>query len=179
MSDDYAKRIFASIKVFEKDLGIHRGFFNKLLKEDDWSFIIKLHSLFEAAVTHLLTKELNKNELENVISELELSNKKSGKLAFARSLNLLSKKESRYINSLSELRNKLVHKIVNVNFNLEDHVQSLDSQQLNSFASSFGFVIKKDFEFKGRKLHRNQFSKESPKITIWIGALACLDLVQA
>jgi len=34
-------------------------FYNNLLKEDDWSFVIKLHSLIEASVTHLLTETLD------------------------------------------------------------------------------------------------------------------------
>ena len=42
------------IVEFEKKLGVPSGFVKKLLDEDDWSFIIKLHALFEASCAHLL-----------------------------------------------------------------------------------------------------------------------------
>jgi len=38
----------------EKAVGVRAGFFYRLLEEDDWSFVIKLHALFEAVCSHLL-----------------------------------------------------------------------------------------------------------------------------
>jgi hypothetical protein len=38
----------------ESELGIAPAFFKGLLDEDDWSFVIELHSLIEAATTHFL-----------------------------------------------------------------------------------------------------------------------------
>ena len=37
--------------------GLPRDFYLKLLDEPDWGFVIKLHSLFEAAATHILSFE--------------------------------------------------------------------------------------------------------------------------
>ncbi len=177
MNKDSANKTLSIINALENDLGISNQFFCKLIHEDDWSFIIKLHSLFEAAVTQLLTKELRRDELENIISDLELSNKKSGKLAFARTLNLLKTEESRYINSLSELRNQLVHKITNINFNLEQYVNSLNKQQLQSFEKAFAYSAKEEIDLNNRKIPRHQFIKENPKITIWMGAMTCLETI--
>ncbi len=39
-----------SLQELELDLGLPKGFCIKLLEEDDWSFVIKLHALLESAV---------------------------------------------------------------------------------------------------------------------------------
>lgn len=50
--------IFTDIADFEKRLNLPLGLYEKLLKEDDWSFVIKLSALFEAACTHILSVRL-------------------------------------------------------------------------------------------------------------------------
>jgi len=45
------------IPKLEEDLSIQNGFFNNLLKEDDWSFIIKIHALFESSL-YIFTHKL-------------------------------------------------------------------------------------------------------------------------
>lgn len=66
----------------ESELGLPKAFFRGLLDENDWSFVIKLHSLIESAATRLLVVALGKPELEEIISRIELSGKTTGKLAF-------------------------------------------------------------------------------------------------
>ena len=39
---------------FEQRLGLKSGFYQDIVTNDDWSFIIKLNALFEAACTHAL-----------------------------------------------------------------------------------------------------------------------------
>jgi hypothetical protein len=51
-------KIPKNIKDIERDLGLPIGFLVTLKEEDDWSFIIKLHALFEAAYSHLLSQTL-------------------------------------------------------------------------------------------------------------------------
>ncbi len=169
--------VFKNINAFEKDIGITKGFLAKLLKDDDWSFIIKLYSLFEAALTHLLVKELGRDELENVVSLLELAHSKKGKLAFARQLRLISPEEATYIKKLSELRDKIVHNVVNINFDIGAHVEKLDPQQFKSFANAFGFSIKKEIKANDKKINRNHYIKKQPKMAIWIGAFSCLETI--
>ena len=47
--------LFPRLDELESNIGVEQGFFDRLLHEDDWSFVIKLHAVFEAVVTHLLT----------------------------------------------------------------------------------------------------------------------------
>jgi len=116
---------FDFFKDLEAELGVTPAFFNGLLKEDDWSFVIKLHSLIEAAATHLLVEVLDKPEARDVISFLELSNSRTGKIAFLDSMDLLDSNSRRFIQTLSEVRNKLVHNVANVNLSLEQFVANL------------------------------------------------------
>jgi energy-converting hydrogenase A subunit M len=111
------------IPKLEEALGVEDGFFSKLSEEDDWSMIIKLHSLIEAAISELLAKRLKKDILVDAFSNMELSNKKSGKMAFVKALDLLDEPERRYISSLSELRNKLVHNVQNVNYQMHEEIE--------------------------------------------------------
>ena len=92
-----------AILKFEKKIGVQAGFFEKLKDEDDWSFIIKLHALFETACTHLLIFHFNEPNLVNILSRLEISNKTTGKLALLKELGLLGKNYRVFIYSLSEL----------------------------------------------------------------------------
>ena len=43
-----------AIHELERHVGVREGLFQRLLEEDDWSFVIKLHALLEAVCTHLL-----------------------------------------------------------------------------------------------------------------------------
>ncbi len=125
------------ILELEVKIGLEKGFFNKLLKEDDWSFIIKLHALFESACTQLLLFHFNETGMVEVISRLELSNKTTGKLAFLKATELLGNGDRKYISSLSEIRNKLVHDVRYTNYSLIEMIDSLTTKQLTGFARTF------------------------------------------
>ena len=47
-------KVDQGILELEAKVGVKENFFRGLLEEDDWSFVIKLHALFEASCTHLL-----------------------------------------------------------------------------------------------------------------------------
>lgn len=129
--------IDSGIIEFEQKIGLTAGFFKRLLEEDDWSFVIKLHALFEAACTHLLLYHFKEPELQDVFSRLELSNKSSGKVAFLERLELLNKDNRRFIASLSELRNSLVHDVRNSEFNMKAMVLGMEPNAQSQFAISF------------------------------------------
>jgi hypothetical protein len=155
------------LSALEADLHLPPGFIMRLLDEDDWSFVIKLHALFEAALTHALIHKLGATALRDVLAETELSNPSTGKVAFARALELLDKKERRFITSLSQLRNKLVHNIENVRFTLPDHLRGLDSNQREAFVESFSFSHEEKFRIAGHEVTRHKFTADNPKIVIW------------
>jgi hypothetical protein len=108
-----------SLTQLEEHCGLPAGFCITLLHESDWAFVIKLHALFEKAVSQLLTTALGRNELSAVFLKMELSNTKTGKLAFVKALRLYPGEHVVFIRGLSELRNKLAHNVENaVNFDI-------------------------------------------------------------
>ena len=60
------KELLDAINELENDTGVKEGFFISLLKEDDWSFIIKIHALYEAAITSLILNKLGQPTLEKI-----------------------------------------------------------------------------------------------------------------
>jgi hypothetical protein len=117
-----SKPLFMGVDSFENKLGLKKGIFDKLQKEDDWSFVIKLHALFEAICTQLLVFHLGEDKLSELFTKLELSNKSIGKLVFLKHLELIGKDDRKFIYSLSELRNQLVHNVANCEFSLKEMV---------------------------------------------------------
>ena len=160
--DDTYQTAAKSILGVERDLGLPKGFVARLHEEDDWSFVIKLHALVEAATSHLLSEVVD-SRLDDVFSFLELSNKRTGKLAFIGALDLLSKPIRRYISALSELRNVLVHNVRNVGFEFDSYIASLNKEQRRNFVSSFG-----------RALKDPEIALTQPKMALWVGGCTCL-----
>ena len=159
------------IPKLEAKLGIEQGFFEKLTEEDDWAVIIKMHALIEAAISELLSKKLSNEGLKDIFSMLELSNKKTGKMAFINALGLLGEAERRYISSLSEMRNKLVHDIKNVNFQLHEEVEKMDAEQFKLFIKKFN-TLATELDDNIRNLFRND-----PIQALWYGGMAVLGII--
>lgn len=178
------------ILELESKIGVPENFFKALLDADDWSFIIKLHALFEAACTHLLLFHFKEPDLSNVFNRLELSNKTTGKIAFLGTLELLNKDNRRFISTLSELRNSLVHDVRNAQYSLSSMVKTLDATELRNLAISFSpyetHIRKFPYDPKVKLGYKedlqNQAKVESviqrffddPKLHIWIGAYQVL-----
>ena len=112
-------------------IGFNKGFHHMLKEGDDWSFIIKIHAVLEAVFTEYLTKKLNKEELSDVISNLEMSNSKNGKLAFAKALGMTFSDSETFVRRLSELRNELVHNVKNLNYSIDEEYSKNKSSTLS------------------------------------------------
>lgn len=169
-------------------LNLPKNFFKKLLEEDDWSFIIKLHALIEAACTDLLLHRFDEPNLRNIISRLELSNKTFGKLAFIKELDLLGDTKRRYISTLSEWRNNFVHNVQNCSASLTDIIAAMDKNEIKKFALNFspfettlqkfvGGPLELLDEATKKNIDTNNLIKRAtsnPKLHIWIGAYGLL-----
>ncbi|MFN8497744.1 MAG: hypothetical protein U0641_07800 [Anaerolineae bacterium] len=123
-----------------ENLALPQGFLRGLLDEDDWSFVIKAHSFVEAALTHLLVVHFGNPALEPIFAQLQTSNPRTGKLAFIEACGLLDKPARRFVHSLSELRNHLVHDVSNVSFAFPTYVASMSDRQRKDFLKAFDYV---------------------------------------
>lgn len=104
------------IDSFADRIRVSADFLLKLFNEDDWSFVIKSNALVEAVISELLTAKAGDDRLHSLFRRLDLSNVESGKLAFAKALDLLTSEQRQFIRRLSELRNSLVHNVEGLSF---------------------------------------------------------------
>jgi hypothetical protein len=125
------------ISELEKEVGVSEGFFSQIIHEDDWSLIIKIHGLIEAGLTQILFSYFGDSRLEPLFSRMNIGGR-LGKLSFVQSLALLPERNIKFIRELSEIRNKIVHRIANVNFSIEDYFKSLDRQKILDFVDACG-----------------------------------------
>ena len=94
----------------ENILGLPIEFYNNLLSEDDWSFVIKLSALFEAASAQALAAKLKHSEIEGALSYIEQVHPRYGKITLMLQLNIINKERQLFLTKIAELRNKIVHK---------------------------------------------------------------------
>jgi hypothetical protein len=161
------------LRRFEADLGLPKGLYGKLLDEDDWAFVIKIHALLEAAVTHLLTEELGRSELATIFSRLEMGDQTVGKLAFGKALGCLQEKDRAFARELGAIRNKYAHDIHHVGMTLKDYVSALNPDQFKNFRRAFG-PGQDPFPIGERKVEEATFVRDNPKLCIWLAGLFVL-----
>lgn len=168
-----SERLGDLVPRIEQQLGLEAGFFYALDADDenDWSFIIKLHALVEAAISHLLTTALERPELGELFARLDISNKTTGKAAFVKALVLLDEPARRFMSSLSELRNKLVHDVRNVNFDLDNYVGAMSTDQKAQFLRNFNLLSTEVTD------DVRQLFYVDPRQALWYSGMAFLGLV--
>ena len=174
-----SQSLFDQVLRFEKRLGLPKGFYERLLREDDWSFVIKLSALFEGACTHVLTTRLHAPKLVDAFAHLDLLNSKVGKVSLLRELDAVSPEQASIIRHVGELRNMLAHNVRNVGFSFTEHVANLDKNQLDKLTKNFGHGLNETIEIGDQHVTREQFVRENPKMSLWLTAaevIACLYL---
>lgn len=174
-----SQSLFDQVLRFEKQLGLPKGFYERLLREDDWSFVIKLSALFEGACTHVLTTRLHAPKLVDAFAHLDLLNSKVGKVALLRELDAVSPEQASIIRHVGELRNMLAHNVRNVSFSFTEHVAHLDKNQIDKLTKNFGNGLYETLEIGDQCVTREKFVQENPKLSLWLTAaevIACLYL---
>jgi hypothetical protein len=171
--------IFNDVADFESRLNLPKDFYRNLLKEDDWSFIIKVSALFEAATTHLLAVRFRAPEIETELAFLEQANPRNGKIVLLEKMEALYKEQANFLTKLANLRNQLAHKIENVNFNFDNYISDMDKNQISAFVKWAGHGVVETSNYKGARITRYDFVTGNPKVSIWLTAaevLACMNL---
>jgi len=155
-----------SIEQFEKDLKVPNGFYAKLAKEDDWSFVIKISALLETASTDVLTTVLGYREIEEALTYLDYGNGKSGKIVLMEKLDIVHKNQATTLRKLLEIRNKVAHRLKDINFTFDEYIKPFDSKQKESFVKNFGQNAD-DLKLENLKFDKQAFILKHPKIAIW------------
>jgi hypothetical protein len=158
------------IRGFEVDLGVPSGFFEKLLREDDWSFLIKLHALIEAASTNVLVEALNRPELRDQLARAPLSDSEYGKLPMLKSLGIVNAPYRGFVRKLSELRNRAVHNVEHTSMSLKMMVVEASKEKRSALADTLGVGVRSAET-------RRELLEDNPRGLIWISALCLISMI--
>lgn len=136
-----------------------------ILKESDWALVIKCHAILESVVTELLLAHTDQSSLRDLIERLPLSDEEIGKMKIAKDYDCIPRSQRSFVRSFSTLRNNLVHKVGNINFNFEDHVSTLNKEQKKNWSRSYSWWADDD---DGEENVWGQDSLKHPKIAVWL-----------
>lgn len=154
----------------ENEMSIPSMFLNNLLKEDDWSFVIKSHAFLEALLTFALVESFQRYEVRGILERLDMSDAKVGKIKFAAALGLIKKDGERFLRELSKLRNDLVHEVKNLGFSFAEYISALDKNQKKTFVISLSYFAS-DEDIKDRYEIVRDLMLNDTKRAIWLGLL--------
>lgn len=154
---------------FEGELGLPEGFLRALAKENDWSFVIKLHALYEAALSNVVVHRLGHDALDGPMAAMEMK----VKIDFATALGLIGSREKTFITFLSRLRNRCAHNVRDAaTFSLRSAVDAMDKNQKANFVNAV-FGADED----AAKGEHKQVVLQYPKIFLWHVGIAILALL--
>ena len=174
-------QMFINANTVESDIGITPGFLERLLNEqDDWSFVIKVHTLAEAALTYLLTVSVGREELRDLFGSLTMGDARKGKLAIAESLRLLDPRRVVFLRALGRIRNRFAHDVKYAGFRIEDYARLLPLVDQKKLWQDLirGYTIEPFiFDFDNCQVRSEDFARARPRFTIWIASLSALSLI--
>ena len=161
---------------FERNVCLPAGFIRSLAEEDDWGFVIKIHALYESALTRILATSCGDETLLDPFAKVSMR----AKIAFCEAKNLFDPEDRKMLRAISELRNQIVHTVAGVGFAFSEYLKKPDNK--NKFVKVFAPVWTNVLDFgDGLKVDRATFCVENPKFTVWAWCrriLACVYLQQ-
>jgi hypothetical protein len=168
-----------NIQKLMEGIGLPPGFVRSIYEDLDWSFVIQLHALIEAALVHALTKKLG-GELEEIFVRMPTLGR-PGRLEFATALGLLLPVSVKYIRVLGRMRNACAHGIKNaVDFSVEDWLSKQNDRaeivlDLCSGPAGEAAVVTMD----GKFTTRGNYLREHPKLVMhWLGGAVVAELYE-
>lgn len=148
-------------------------FLLSLLEDNDWSMIIKGHALIETLATDLIIAATEENKLKSVVERLPLADEEIGKLRIAKDYELLTQEQRAFVRRLSSLRNNLVHKFENLDFDLKVYIASFDEGQRKAWQNWITWYATDD----DTKQMWIKISLQNPKLGLWFAVFMFVSLV--
>lgn len=171
-----------AVNALEQELGISKGFLASLMNTDvdDWSFVIKLHALAEAALTHLITIALGREELREVFAEIPMGNVGRGKIGIGQRLNLIEARLAKFLAALGRMRNRFAHRPQSVNDRIEQFVDSIPQHERDSFERTLAYFTDEGsviIEIAGQTWDVLTFTRNNPKFAVWLSATVAIGTI--
>jgi hypothetical protein len=116
-------------RVTEKYIGLPSGILSRIWGTDDWTFVLQLHGLLEAAVDQLVVVGISESTKSWVL-DLDLQSGKGSKVSFGLHHGSLSRREANLIRHLSTLRARYAHDIRMTTVALTDYLSRPESKNL-------------------------------------------------
>ena len=128
---------FESILLAELRLGLPPLFYWQLREiKDDWAFILKLHALFEGALTKLLFEKLAIRKIKH--ERLTPYDSFFSRVELAERLKLVLPEYKKYLLALNHLRNQITHNIRFINLQLSKYYDSVPESDFRRAARELG-----------------------------------------
>lgn len=179
MSDSIYKQQLAAVAELEKSLGLKPEFFKSLRSDDDWSFVIKLHALIESSLGRFITAVFSDFALDKYFLTVDLCGGRHSKIKLLQELNQIDADECKFIVGLSTIRNRLVHNITHIQFDLQKYVNDMSATERRKFALQTCCIFSDSSVPESEQRERIQDILKRPKLYLWLCALhvvscACL-----
>lgn len=142
------------------------------LEDTDWAMVIKLHAAIEATVTQVILAHTNQDVLRSVIERLPLSDNQTGKGRIAVELGLITSSQFSFLRKFSELRNNLVHRLENIDFDLRKHFEGMDKEQRKAWRKAIAW---QDTEVKQEVLA--EMLDQNPKMALFLSVFTMVTLM--
>ncbi len=150
---------FAATEI-EGKLGLPVGFVRDLLKEDDWSFVVKCHALLESAAIFALSRIFDADAIRPTLAKVDMSRRTD----MLQDLDVLPPENLAAMRALSTLRNDVAHNIGRASFTFGDHLK--ESKAVSRFINPFRFVWKEEVQ--------DSLTRSQPKWTVWLAVVQAL-----
>jgi len=159
----------------EQTLGLREQVFLDLIDEpSDWSFVVKLAVIVEAALTQAIASRLDTTELQQHLNRLSVGGR-TGKIQLASDLEIIGPKASARLKSIASLRNVFAHDISVIGLSLGAHVESLPKSTNMHLA-----VTLLGIDGKEQSPSSVPISKQEARHILWVaGVISLLDLSRA
>lgn len=161
----------------KKEIGVPESFLTRLATDDDWTTVIKLHSMLEAGLNRLLTMRLGYAGLSDFASKLDTGDRQRGKLALAKVFGLLSDDPRKFIRELSDLRNDLVHDVRKFEFSFPKWVEDMVPKRQKNLGDYSVSILSEEIEVEGQRKKTRDAILTDPKYVVSVACFGIMSIL--
>jgi hypothetical protein len=169
--------VWRAVREIKTSIGLTPGFLEKISAEpSDWSFVVKVHALIDAALVHLIVEALGKPALSDIIGRLSFEGP-TGKVAIVKTLELLPVRSIAFLRRLNTIRNRFSHDVTNIELKLEDIIINEKPSEAEPVWRDLARGFRSDAGWEALNLPSVQFAKDDPRTIILIAAMETIGLI--
>lgn len=164
-----------NLSEIERTLGLPEFEMDKLIDDpSDWSFVVKLAVIIEAALTQAIASKLDTTGLHQHLSRLTVGGR-AGKIQLAKDLEIIDLATSIRLKAIASIRNVFAHDISVIGLSLGAYVASMEkSEQVKLLEALLSLNGKEPV----KKV--TEISERSARYLYWVaGILSLFALAQA